>query len=83
MTEMLDNLAERMISKIQVINLYTVEWADNEKRFTESRPLNKFDHELRGMTDAMKAMGIEFEFKYNADVTEITAITIMGKRYKV
>lgn len=83
MTEMLNNLSEHMIVKIRIINRYCREWAKDERRFNESRPCNKFDHELRGMTQAMKAMDIEFEFEYDAEVVEITAITIMGARYEI
>ena len=83
MTEMINRIGERLITKMSVINLYTKEWAEDERRFNESRKLNKFDHEFRGMTDMLKTMGIDFEIEYNEAVTEMTAITIMGKRFEV
>lgn len=83
MNEMINNVADRMITKMKVINTYDKEWATDERRFTESRPCNKFDHELRGMVHALQAMDIDFEFHWNDDVTQYTAITIMGKRFDV
>lgn len=83
MEEMLNNLAECMAIKIRIINVYNKGWATDERRFTEHRPANKFDHELTGMTHALKAMGIPFEFEYDADVVEITAVIIMGIRYDI
>lgn len=83
MDEMINNVASRMITKMRIINRYIEEWANDDKRFTESRQLNKFDHELRGMVQTLQAMGIDFEFHWDDDVTYWTAITIMGKRFEV
>lgn len=82
MKEMINNIGERLIHKMRVINICTREFANDERRFSEPRKLNKFDHEFRGMLDILKTMGIEFEIEYNDDVTEMTAITIMGQRFE-
>ena len=83
MEEMMNNIAKRMIIKIQVVNLYTKDWAQDERRFTESRERNKFDFELSGMFQTLEAAGISYDVEYNADVSEITAIILMGTRYSV
>ena len=83
MGEMMNNIAKRMITKIQVVNLYTKDWAQDERRFTESRKRNKFDFELSGMFQTLEAAGISYDVEYNDDVSEITAIIIMGTRYSV
>ena len=83
MGEMMNNIAKRMIKKIRVVNLFTKDWAQDERRFTESRKLNKFDFELSGMFQTLEAAGISYDVEYNADVSEITAIILMGTRYSV
>ena len=72
MNTMINNLADRMVTLMRVINIDGI-----------SGEGNKFKHELRGMTMALQAMDIEFEFDFNSEVTEYTAITIMGKRFEV
>lgn len=83
MNEMINNLGGRIVTLLRVINIDRREWSQDERRFTESRPCTRFDHELRGMTMAMKAMGIEFEFDFDENVIEYTAISIMGRRFDV
>lgn len=70
MTKMIENLGNRMITLMRVVNIYGLS-------------NNKLADELNGMTMALNAMEIEFEFDYNDDVTEYTAITIMGKRFEI
>ena len=83
MEEMMSNIAKRMITKIRVVNLYTKDWSQDERRFTESRKCNKFDFELSGMFQTLEAAGIPYDVEYNSDVSEITAIILMGTRYSV
>lgn len=71
MNTIINNLGERMITLMRVVNLYGV-----------SNP-NKLTHELHGMAMALQAMEIEFEFEFNDEVTEYTAITIRGIRFEV
>ena len=70
MTKTIENLGNRMITLMRVVNIYGLS-------------NNRLAHELNGMTMALNAMEIEFEFDYNDDVTEYTAITIMGKRFEI
>ena len=70
MTKMIENLGNRMITLMRVVNIYGLS-------------NNKLADELNGMTMALNAMEIEFEFDYSDDVTEYTAITIMGKRFEI
>lgn len=71
MNTMINNLGERMIILMRVVNLYGI-----------SNP-NKLSNELHGMTMALQAMEIGFEFEYNNEVTEYAAVTIMGIRFEV
>ena len=70
---MINNLADRMITLMRVINIDGFHSDDNRK----------FRNELNGMIMALKAMEIEFDFDYNKEVTEYTAIIIMGTRFEV
>lgn len=83
MNEMIQNLGNRMVALMRVINIENRNWSEDERRFTETRPSNKFDHELHGMTMALQAMGIEFGFEFDGEVIEYTAITLMGTRFEV
>lgn len=83
MEKMINDLAERMLVKARVINMYARKWAVDERRFTESREQNKFDHEFSGMIQAVKAMGIALDIEYDENVVEMTAIIIMGKKFLV
>ena len=73
MMTMINNLADRMITLMRVINIDGFHSDDNRK----------FRNELNGMIMALKAMEIEFDFDYNKEVTEYTAIIIMGTRFEV
>lgn len=83
MNTMIENLGKRMVVKAKMVNHYAKAWSVDERRFNESRELNKFDHELRGMIQAIEAMDMEFSMEYDANVVEITAIVIMGYRFNV
>ena len=83
MEKMINDLAERMLVKARVINMYERKWSTDERRFTKSRELNKFDHEFSGMIQAIKAMGITIDIEYDENVVEMTAINLMGKKFLV
>lgn len=83
MKEMIKNIGNAIIVRMRVCNIGMREWSEDERRFTESRPLNKFDWELSGMLQALKHMGIEFEIDYNDHVTQYTGIEIMGIKFEV
>ena len=83
MKEMIKSIGNTIIVRMRVCNISMREWSEDERRFTESRPLNKFDWELSGMLQALKHMGIEFEIDYNDRVTQYTGIEIMGIKFEV
>lgn len=70
MTQMINDLGENMVILMRVVNIFGLSG-------------NKLAHELNGMTRALKAMGIEYEFEYNDTVDKFTAVTIMGMRFDV
>ena len=67
---MILDLGDRMVVLMRVVNLYGLSG-------------NKLAYELNGMTMAMQAMGIEFEFDFNDMVDQYTAVTICGQRFEV
>ena len=73
MMTMINNLGNRMVTLMRVINIDGFHSENNAK----------FRHELNGMTMALKAMEIEFDFDYNYEVTQYTAVIIMGTRFEV
>ena len=73
MMTMINNLGNRMVTLMRVINIDGFHSENNAK----------FRHELNGMTMALKAMEIEFDFDYNYEVTKYTAVIIMGTRFEV
>ena len=83
MKEMIKNIGNAIIVRMRVCNISMGEWYKSERRFTESRPLNKFDWELSGMLQALKHMGIEYEVNYNDSTTQYTGIEIMGIKFEV
>lgn len=80
MTEMIKNLGEALVIKMRVVNMVK---RNNEYIFDNNIRTNPFYSEFTGMLQALKAMNIECEVDYNKDVTEMTAITIMGIRFEV
>ena len=70
MTNMVNDLAERMVILMRVVNISGLSG-------------NKLSHELNGMVMAVKAIGIDYEFEFNSDVTQYTALILNGNRYEV
>lgn len=70
MNQMIENLGNRMVRKMAVVNIYGIKG-------------NKFAIELKGMCQALDALGIDYEFDFNEEVTQYTAITIDGKRFAI
>ena len=70
MFEMNQNLGNMMVMLMRAVNIAGLSG-------------NRMAHELAGVIKALVAMGIEFEFDYNDDVTEYTAVTLMGQRFEV
>lgn len=81
MTEMINNIGERMTLKARIVNEFMENWlAGNEEGNLRRNP---FYSEFQGMCQLLKAMGIEFDIGYDEKVTRMTAITIMGKTFEV
>ena len=76
MKEMINNIGERMVTKMRIINAEKRdgEYSDNFRKF----PIYS---EFVGMTQLLKAMEIDFEIDFDETVTYMTAITIMGTRF--
>jgi len=70
---MINNLGNKMVTLMRVINIDGVNSKDNKK----------FRNELNGMIMALQAMEIEFDFDYNYEVTKYTAVILMGTRFEV
>lgn len=81
MTEMINNIGERMTIKARIVNDFMENWlAGNEEGNLRRNP---FYSEFQGMCQLLKAMDIEFDIGYDEKVTRMTAITIMGKTFEV
>ena len=78
MKEMINNIGERMVTKMRIINMAKRdgEYSSNFRKF----PIYS---EWVGMTQLLKAMEIDFEIDFDEAVTYMTAITIMGTRFEV
>ena len=81
MTEMINNIGARMITKARLVNRFMESWlAGNEEGNMRSNP---YYSEFQGMCQLLKAMDMEYEIQYSDDVSKITAIVIMGKAFAV
>lgn len=63
-------VAEQMATTIRAMNISVGEY--------ENKRNCPFYSELRGMEMILKTMEIEFEYTFDLDVKEITAVTVMG-----
>ena len=77
---MIRNIGSVLVAKMRVVNMVK---RNNEYIFDNNIRTNPFYSEFAGMTLALKAMGIDYEIDWNEDVTEMTAITIMGIKFEV
>lgn len=76
MNEMIKNIGERIVVKMSVVNTVMKNYDGNKRE-------NPLYSELQGMFQMLKAMNIEFNVLWNYEVTEMTGIEIMGKKFKV
>lgn len=65
-------IAETMATKAALVNM-----ARREGTYKNMREC-PFYSELYGMYQTLKIMGVEVDYNYNAEVTEITAVTVDG-----
>ena len=68
-----------MVIKMRVVNMVK----KNNDYFNSNIRTNPFYSEFVGMTQLLITMEIDFEIEWNEDVTQMTAITIMGTRFEV
>lgn len=80
MEEMIKNIGERLVIQMRLVNMVK---RNKEYIFDNNIKTNPFFSEFTGMTLALKAMGIGYEIDWNEEVTEMTAITIMGIKFEV
>lgn len=76
MTEMFKEFAERLANKTRLIESFKDSYPDNIRECP-------FFSERRGIEEALKVMGIEVDYEFNADVTAITAVSVMGQRVEI
>ena len=62
-------IAERMIIKIRLYQCYKDNYKENKRHCP-------FYSELVGIEELLKLMGIEFEYTYDLNTLEITAVTL-------
>lgn len=74
MNEMMKVMAERIASKIRIANIFV----DNYSNKREC----PFYSEWKGMEQALKAMGIDYEYEYNEDI-QVVAVIVMCQRVEI
>lgn len=69
----LQEIIETMAIKVRLCKIYK-----NEERYKDNFRECPFKSELTGMEETLNILGIPFEYEFNKDVTEITAIKAAG-----
>ena len=77
MKDTMKAMAERLANKIKVAKI----GLDNERYHLNKREC-PFYSEWKGMEQALKTLGIDYEYEYN-DEYMITAVTVMGQRVEL
>lgn len=77
-TEMIKEFGTVMATKMAIVG-----FTQDDERFKGNKRMNPFFSELKGMEQALKIMGIDFEYEFNADVTKATAIVINGMKFEI
>ena len=72
MSEAMRDMAQAMANKIKIARLYTGKY--------ENKRQCPFHSEWKGMELALKAMGIPFDYEFDDDTYEITAVIVAGQR---
>ncbi len=80
MNKMINEIGNTLVIKMRVVNMVK---RNKEYILDNNIRTNPFYSEFVGMTQMLKVMDIEYDIDYNEDVTQMTAITIMGKRFEV
>lgn len=81
MSEMINNIGNRLVTKARCVNHVLEEWYSGKM----SSPLRCNPHysEFRGMLELVKTMGIDYAVIYSDDTTTMTAIEIQGKMFEI
>ena len=74
MNEAMKAMAERIAVKIRCVNVSVNHY--------ENRRNCPFYSEWKGMEQALKTMGIDFEYEYDNDIN-IIAVSVMGQRVAI
>lgn len=83
MTEMINNIGNRMVTKARLVNRVLKDWYNGQ--LDSNLRSNAFYSEFQGMTQMLNAMHIEYsiEFAANTNARKMVAITIMGMRFEI
>lgn len=75
MNEAMRDVAQAMANKIKIARLYIGKY--------ENKRQCPFHSEWKGMELALKAMGIPFDYEFDDETYEITAVTVMDQRVEL
>ena len=78
MQEMINRIGERMVIKARVVNIMLSEGA--YKHNVRECP---FYSEFYGMIEILKTLDLPLDIEYDADVVNMTALTINGTRFEI
>ena len=78
MNELINKIGERITAKMRVVNIGKLNGYYKEN-FREYPSYSEFV----GMTQMLRAMDIDFEVEWDENDNQMTAITVMGKRFEV
>lgn len=75
MGEMMRAMAQAMANKIKIARIYA-EGYENKRQCP-------FHSEWKGMELALKAMGINYDYEFDDETYEITAVIVMNQRVEI
>lgn len=81
MTEMINNIGKRMVTKARLVNMVLGSWY--EDKVGGNLRNNPYYSEFQGMCQLLKAMEMEYDIQYDNDTVHMTAIVIMGQTFEV
>ena len=81
MSAMINNIGNRMVTTARLVNDFMASWLEGKEEGNLRR--NPFYSEFHGMCQLIKAMDMDLDIEYDAEVVKMTAIVIMGQRFAV
>lgn len=78
MNEMINKIGDRLVVKMRVVNIYR-----NREEYAHNIRTCPFYSEFRGMIEMIKTMGIDHQIEFSADLSQMTAIVLNGKKFEV